>query len=99
MSTGMVIGLRPQWAVHFSLLMSLPAILGAVVLKAKDLDPNWLTQQNVISTSVGTVVSAIVGWFCIQLLLRSVRAGRWWWFSIYVWTLAAVMSVILTVQG
>ncbi|MFO0944446.1 MAG: undecaprenyl-diphosphate phosphatase [Planctomycetota bacterium] len=95
-STGMLLGLRGEWAVHFSLLMSIPAILGAVVLKSRDLDTTWLTSENLWATFAGTVTSAIVGWFCISLLLRSVRRGRWWWFTIYVWSLVVVVSLVLS---
>lgn len=94
-STGMMLGLRGEWAVHFSLLMSIPAILGAVVLKGRDLDPAWLTPNNVIATLVGTVVSAVVGWFSITLLLRSVRRGRWWHYSLYLWAVVAVAFLTL----
>lgn len=94
-SAGMLLGLRGEWAVHFSLLMSIPAILGAVVLKSRDLDPAWLTPPNVTATIVGTVVSAIVGWFSISLLLRSVRKGQWWHYSLYLWFVVIVAYACL----
>lgn len=98
-SAGMLLGLRGEWAVHFSLLMSIPAILGAVVLKSRDLDPAWLTPENVTATIAGTATSAIVGWFCISLLLRTVRRGRWWWFTLYVWGLVAVVAFWLSYRA
>lgn len=94
-STALVLGLRGEWAVHFSLLMSIPAILGAAVLKTADLDPAWLTPQHLAATISGTIVSAVVGWCCIWMLLGAVRRGRWWWFSVYVWTAAAVFASFL----
>lgn len=97
-SAGMLLGLRPEWAVHFSLLMSIPAVLGAAVLKARDVDPAWL-EANVAPTLVGTVLSAVVGWFSIQLLVGSVRRGRWWWFSLYVWALAGAVAAALLLQA
>lgn len=93
-SVAMLIGLRAEWAVHFSLLMSIPAILGALVLKLRSVDPSWLA-GNLTATFAATVVSAVVGWFCIRLLVGAVRRGRWWWFSIYLWTLAAVVGIVL----
>lgn len=97
-STGMMLGLRPEWAVHFSLLMSIPAILGAAVLKSRDVDPQWLTVQNLTATAVGTFVAAAIGWICIRLLLSSVKRGRWWWFSIYIWSLVLVVGAVLTLN-
>lgn len=93
-STGMLAGLRGEWAVHFSLLLSIPAVLGAVVLKGRDVDPAWL-RANIAPTLVGTLVSAVVGWYSIQLLVGSVRRGRWWWFTIYLWCLVAVIGMVL----
>lgn len=97
-STALILGLRPDWAVHFSLLMSLPAVLGAAVLKAKDADPSWLA-QNVGVTIAGTLVAALVGWFCINLLLRAVQRGRWWWFAIYIWSFVLVAGCMLAQQS
>ncbi|MGL4463979.1 MAG: undecaprenyl-diphosphate phosphatase, partial [Planctomycetia bacterium] len=34
-SVGLLLGLRGDWAVHFSLLMSIPAVLGAALLKSR----------------------------------------------------------------
>jgi undecaprenyl-diphosphatase len=93
-STGLLLGLRGEWAVHFSLLMSLPAVLGATVLKAKDADPSWIG-ANLLPTMLGTVSAALVGWFCITLLLKAVKRGRWWWFAIYVWLFVAASSALL----
>lgn len=94
-STAMLAGVRGESAVHFSLLMSVPAVVGAVVLKSRDLDPTWLTSSNVLATVVGTVVSAVVGWFSIGLLVGAVRRGRWWWFAIYVWALSGAVAAWL----
>jgi undecaprenyl-diphosphatase len=93
-STALLLGLRGEWAVHFSLLMSLPAIVGATALKSRDADPAWIA-QHVGATVVGTLASALVGWFCITLLLKAVRRGRWWWFAIYVWFFVAGASLLL----
>ncbi|MBY0589522.1 undecaprenyl-diphosphate phosphatase [bacterium] len=96
-STGLLLGLRGEWAVHFSLLMSLPAVLGATVLKAKDADPSWIA-AHLGPTAWGTLTAAFVGWFCITLLLKAVKRGRWWWFAIYVWIFVATSATLLSNQ-
>lgn len=97
-SAALLLGLRGDWAVHFSLLMSLAAISGAAVLKIRDADPSWI-EANLAPTIAGTVASALVGWFCILLLIKSVERGRWWWFTIYIWTFVAVAATILARQS
>lgn len=101
-STALLLGLRGEWAVHFSLLMSIPAVLGALALHALKLlrdDPAWFTTANITSTLAGTVASAIVGWFCIKMLLGAIRRGRWWWFTVYLWTLVAFVGAYLALQA
>jgi undecaprenyl-diphosphatase len=97
-STGLLLGLRGEWAVHFSLLMSLPAVLGATVLKAKDADPDWIA-AHLLPTLLGTITAALVGWFCITLLIKAVQRGRWWWFAVYVWFFVAGSAFLLAMQN
>jgi undecaprenyl-diphosphatase len=94
-SMGMLVGLRGEWAVHFSLLLSMAAIVGATVLKGKNVDPAWIA-TNLTATIVGTLAATIVGWFCITLLVKAVRGGRWWWFAVYVWAFVIVAGGMLT---
>lgn len=93
-SAGMLVGLRGEWAVHYSLLLSAAAIVGATVLKSRDVDPDWVS-DNIVPTALGALAATIVGWFCITLLVRVVRGGRWWWFAVYVWCFVAVAGLLL----
>jgi undecaprenyl-diphosphatase len=93
-SAGMLAGLRGEWAVHYSLLLSVAAIAGATILKSRDVEPDWVS-ENIVPTALGTLAAAIVGWFCITLLVRVVRGGRWWWFAVYVWSFAVVAGLLL----
>lgn len=97
-TAALLLGLRPAWAVHFSLLMSIPAILGAAILKLRDVPSDWLTPENLTAALVGTVAAAVVGWVCIALLLAAVRRQRWWWFTLYLWLLVAAVSIYLSLQ-
>jgi undecaprenyl-diphosphatase len=90
-AAALALGLSRTWAVGFSLLIAVPAILGAVVFEVKDLKPSMLTFDRVGPAVAGTVVAAIVGYFAISLLTRVVRSGRIWWFSLYLVVLAIVV--------
>lgn len=87
-AVGLLVGLERMEAARFSFLLSIPAILGASVLEAKDI---VLTQQ--ISTSlllpyaVGAVTAAISGYLAIKLLLGILNRGKLYYFSIYCWVL------------
>ena len=81
---GLLNGLSRPDAARFSFLIALPAIGGATVLQMKDL----LTGEESVDPQVlpilpGTIVSFIVGVFCLKWLIRLVVADRLHWFSIY----------------
>jgi undecaprenyl-diphosphatase len=84
-STALLLGFRGDWAVNFSLLASIPAVLGATLKELRDIDWNWLTPQNTYATLAGTFTAAVIGWLCIQLLNRAVTRNQWGWFGVYLW--------------
>lgn len=92
-------GFDRTWAVGFSLMMAVPAILGATVLELKDVDPEYLTPERVAQTVVATIVSGLVGYIAIVGLVRIVRAGRLWYFSVYLAILAMVVYLMLANGG
>ncbi len=90
-ATALALGFSRTWAVGFSLLIAVPAVLGAVVLALKDLKPSMLTFDRVGPALAGTLVAGVVGYFAIILLTRVVRSGRIWCFSLYLVLLALVV--------
>src|SRR5262249_16728305 len=50
-ATALALGLSRSWAVGFSLLIAIPAILGASVLELKDLDRSTLDADRVAQTA------------------------------------------------
>ncbi len=81
-------------AVKYSFIMSIPAVLGAAVLKLKDFfatigDCKYLGQY-----IVGTLVSAVVGFICMKLLLVLVRNNKFKYFAYYC-IFAGIASIIL----
>jgi undecaprenyl-diphosphatase len=93
-AAALALGLSRTWAVGFSLLIAVPAILGAAVFEIKDVKPSMLTIDRVGPALAGTVVAAIVGYFAIIWLTRVVRSGRIWCFSLYLVVLAIVVLSI-----
>lgn len=88
-------GLSPTWAVGFSLMIAVPAILGANVLHLKDVDASSLSAARVAPAVAGTVVAGVVGYFAIIWLTRIVRSGRIAYFSVYLLLLGlAVLAMV-----
>lgn len=81
--TGMALGLDRQIVARFSFIMSIPAILGAMVLQLGNLFHNPPTPAAFINIAAGTGASALSGYFAIILLLDIVRRNRLEWFGYY----------------
>jgi undecaprenyl-diphosphatase len=93
-ATALALGFSRTWSVGFSLLIAVPAVLGAVVLAIKDLKASMLTFDQVGPAVAGTLIAAVVGYFAIIWLTRIVRSGRIWWFSLYLVVLGLVVLSI-----
>ena len=90
---GLALGFSGSWAVGFSLLMAVPAILGAAVLEILDLEPGTIAPDQWGMMASATAVSGIVGLGAIAWLVRIVRSGRLWYFSVYLIPLGVAVLV------
>ena len=91
-TAGLVSGLKRDFVVKYSFLMSIPAILGAVVLEIPDMTDD-LAKTPISSYIVGTAVSAIVGYICIKAMLVIVKKKKFKYFSYY----CAAMGLIAVI--
>jgi undecaprenyl-diphosphatase len=97
-ATGLALGLSRNWSVGFSLLIAVPAILGAGVWEMRHIDADSLSAERVGPAIVGTIVAGVVGYFAIFWLTRIVRSGRIWCFAIYLFLLAIAVLTIFANQ-
>jgi undecaprenyl-diphosphatase len=67
-AAGVLCGLRPKEAANFSFLLAIPAVLGATILEAKDLEGIAGDQLSVYI--VGAVVAMLSGYAAIWMLLK-----------------------------
>lgn len=90
-SIALLLGVDRKLAAHYSFLLSIPAILGALALQVKDLEPTtvlpWTTML------VGGTVAALSGYGALRLLLKLVQGGRLHWFAPYCWALGAAALI------
>jgi len=81
------LGLDREAAARYSFLLSIPAIVGAFILKAPDLETAGAAWQPL---AIGFITAAVTGYLALHLLLRFVRRGNLDRFAFYLWPLAAV---------
>ena len=95
-TAGCFVGFERKFAVRYSFLMSIPAILGANILSLKDAFEAGIIWAEVPVYLVGVAVSAVVGYGCIRLLKMIADKGKFGFFAYYCWAVGA-LTLILTI--
>ncbi|MCJ7855833.1 undecaprenyl-diphosphate phosphatase [Lachnospiraceae bacterium NSJ-143] len=81
-------------AARFSFLLSIPAILGAMVLTIKDMVSDGgagFEAIGILPTAVGFVVAAVSGFVAIKFMINIIKKGKLRYFSIYVFILGILL--------
>ena len=94
-TAGCFVGFDRKFAVRYSFLMSIPAILGANILSLKDAIETVVVAE-IPMYLVGVLVSAVVGYACIRLLKMIADKGKFGFFAYYCWA-AGLLTLILTI--
>lgn len=79
----LISGFDRNFAVKYSFIMSIPAILGALVLELKDIGSVSIVPVEVVYYIIGTIIAAVVGYICIKTLLVIVRKKKFMFFGFY----------------
>ena len=80
---GLFCKLDKETAVRFSFLLSIPAILGALVLDIKDIFTSGSQTLSFAPVAVGMITAAVSGYFAIRFLLKLVQKSKLSYFSYY----------------
>ncbi len=83
-TAGLMTGLNQEAAASFSFLLSVPAILGALVLQLKD---GGLDGMDLGMAAAGAVIAAVVGTLALLWLLKLLRKGQLHHFAWYCFAL------------
>lgn len=94
-SFGLFSGVRGEQAARFSFLLSLPAVLGATLLKIGEMSSAPVGQSKLTIMIIGAAVAFFTGWLAIEAMLRILRRGKLFWFAPYCLLLGIIMLFIL----
>lgn len=83
-------GFNRKFAVKYSFIMSIPAILGSLVFELSDIASVSFTSTELIYYLVGMAVAAVVGYICIKAMLYVVRQKKFTGFAIYCFVVGVV---------
>jgi len=90
-SIALMLGIEREAAARFSFLLSVPAIVGAVLVKLKDVGDADLAVSQLL---IGGTAAMVTGYFALVLLVKMVLRGtfsRWCW---YCWGAAIVAGLM-----
>lgn len=79
----LISGFDRRFAVKYSFIMSIPAVLGAAILELKDISTAAISGTEILYYVIGMAVAAVVGYICIKTMLVIVRNKKFTIFSIY----------------
>lgn len=96
-TAGCFVGFERKFAVRYSFLMSIPAILGANILSLKDAIDTVVWSEVPVYLA-GVIVSAVVGYACIRLLKLIAEKGKFGFFAYYCWAVGALTLILTLIQ-
>jgi undecaprenyl-diphosphatase len=76
-------GFDRSFAVKYSFVMSIPAVMGALVLQLFDFSAASVNTSDVVNYSIGMVVAAVIGYISIKTMLVIVRGKKFKYFAYY----------------
>lgn len=96
-SAGMLRGFQRTFAVRFSFLMSIPAVLGANIISIKDAMEAGIDTSLMPMYVAGTIVAAVSGYFAIRLVNILADKGKFGNFAYYCWGVGAAALVAFAI--
>lgn len=90
---GLTTGLKRDFAVKFAFLISIPVILGSVIMEMPDAIQAGTAGNLAGPIIVGVAVAAISGIFAIKAMIKVVTGKKLSYFSYYVWVLGGIVLV------
>ena len=86
-------GFDRKFAVKYSFIMSMPAILGAMILELKDIGGTPIGGSDIAAYIIGMIVAAVVGFFAIRIMLNLVMNRYFKYFAFYCLGVGAISII------
>ena len=90
---GLISGLDRNFAVKFAFLISIPSILGSVVLEIPEAIKSGFETELILPIMVGMLIAGISGLIAIKTMIRVVSNKKMYYFSIYTWMLGSIVLI------
>jgi len=95
----LMLGFDRAYAVKYSFLASLPAILGANILELRHFDAAAVAGSSIAYYFIGMIVAGVVGYICIKLMIYIVRSNKFQYFAYYCAVVGIIAIIAYFVKG
>ncbi len=92
-SAGLLRGYDRKFAVRYSFILSIPAVLGATILETTDAVKAGIDMTMIPVYLVGMVVAAVSGYFAIRLVNLLADKGKFGKFAYYCWAVGLIAVI------
>jgi undecaprenyl-diphosphatase len=93
-SVGLARGLNSAFAVRFSLLLAIPAVIGSTIATLYSAIRHGANFSLLPIYLVGFIIAAVVGYFSIQIMRRLMAKGKFGKISYYCWGIGALTIIL-----
>ena len=91
-STGLFLGVERELAARYSFLLSIPAILGAALVQAKDIGS--LVDISSIAAIAGFIAAIISGYLAVKFMLKLIKEKNLLPFAYYCWIIGPLAIIL-----
>ena len=90
---GLFSGMKREIAVRFAFLISIPSVLGAVVMEAPSAFKSGIDMSMLTPIIIGVAIAAVSGFIAIKTMIRIVSNKKLYYFSFYTWAVGAIVLI------
>lgn len=90
---GLLMGFKREYAVKFSFILSIPAIIGANIFSVVDVFENPIPSSYIIPYIAGTIAAAVMGILAMKILIIISRKSNFRMFSYYCWAVGLLAII------
>ena len=94
-AVALLLGIQRETAARYSFLLSVPSIVGALMLKIGGHGEG----VGVAATALGFAAALVTGYFCLMFLVQVVKKGRLAWFAPYCFAAGVLAMVLALLQS
>lgn len=98
-TTCLMLGFDRAFAVKYSFLASIPAILGANILELRHLNAAAMADVNFLYYFIGMIVAGVVGFICIKVMIYVVKSNKFQYFAYYCAVVGIIAIIAYFVKG